>query len=161
MRTHFFPKLISVNSLDPYRLRTTWSTGETLDIDIESQLRSHPDLAAILDPVVFATVHLDKWSRSCIEWFDCEFGADNLYAWAKQQTHGVSHQMFNNWMQRNNMTLTQAAESLDISRRMVSYYRTARHKVPRHIWLACLGWEILKPDKPLREVDLPMHLPKI
>ena len=34
-----------------------------------------------------------------------------------------------------------AAAALGMSRRMVSYYRTARKPIPRHVWLACLGWD--------------------
>lgn len=37
------------------------------------------------------------------------------------------------------------AEALGISRRMVSYYRTAHKPIPRAIWLACLGWEAMRP----------------
>lgn len=160
MNSYFFPKLLSVSAIEPYRLRTIWSTGETLDVDIEAQLRSHPALTTILDPEVFVTVHLDEWSHSSIEWFDCEFGADNVYAWAKEQTHGVSHQMFDHWMQRNNLSLTNAAEMLGISRRMVSYYRTAHHDIPRSIWFACLGWEAAQSNIDTLKMPFPLHLPR-
>ncbi|MCK0512729.1 hypothetical protein GO608_016765 [Aromatoleum buckelii] len=35
---------------------------------------------------------------------------------------------------------------ITISRRMVSYYRTAHKAIPRAIWLACLGWEATRPN---------------
>ena len=47
------------------------------------------------------------------------------------------------------------AEALGISRRMVSYYRTAHKAIPRAIWLACLGWEATRP----KERALPRGLP--
>jgi len=34
MCTYFYPKLQAVAALEPYRLRTTWSTGEVLDVDV-------------------------------------------------------------------------------------------------------------------------------
>jgi hypothetical protein len=43
------------------------------------------------------------------------------------------------------LSLNTAAEALGISRRMVSYYRTAQKSIPRSIWLACLGWEATFP----------------
>jgi len=145
MSEYFFPRLQSVVALAPYRLRTTWSTGEVLELDVEERLRRHPALAPILDPAVFAGVHISEWGQS-VEWLDEEFGADNLYAWAKEQNGEVSHEMFDEWMTRNGLSLSRAAEALGISRRMVSYYRTAHKAIPRQTWLACLGWEAVKPD---------------
>ena len=39
MSDFFHPKLQAVEALAPYRLRTTWSTGEVLDVDVEAVLR--------------------------------------------------------------------------------------------------------------------------
>lgn len=145
MSDYFFPQLQAVEALEPYRLRTTWSTNEVLEVDVEDRLRRHAALAPILDPAVFARVHVSEWGNS-IEWIDEEFGADNIYAWAKEQAGEVSHEMFNDWMIRNSLSLSSAAEALGISRRMVSYYRTAHKLIPRQTWLACLGWEAIKPE---------------
>jgi len=154
MSEYFFPKLNAVEALAPYRLRTTWSTGEVLEVDVESVLRKHAVLSPILDPVVFARVDLGEWG-SGIEWIDAELGSDNVYAWAKEQAGEVSHEMFGEWMHRNDLSLTTAAEALGISRRMVSYYRTAHKAIPRSIWLACLGWEATRPQ----DRELPRVLP--
>jgi len=144
MSDYFFPKLTAVAALAPYHLRTTWSTGEVLEVDVGDILRQIPALAPILNPEVFMRVHIAEWGGS-IEWFDTEFGEDNIYALAKEQAGEVSHEMFGDWMLRNHLSLTTAAEALGISRRMVSYYRTAHKAIPRSIWLACLGWEATRP----------------
>jgi hypothetical protein len=154
MSEYFFPKLEAVEALAPYSLRTIWSTGEVLEVDVGDILRKIPALALALDPEVFARVHIAEWGGS-IEWFDTEFGEDNLYAWAKEQAGEVSHEMFGDWMHRNDLSLTTAAEALGISRRMVSYYRTAHKAIPRSIWLACLGWEATRP----KTKTLPRTLP--
>jgi hypothetical protein len=143
MSDFFHPKLQVVEALAPYRLRTTWSTGEVLDVDVESVLRGIPALSKLLEAKVFAKAHLGEWGHG-VEWFDAELGADNVYAWAKEQASEVSHQMFGTWMHRNSLSLNTAADALGISRRMVSYYRTAQKPIPRSIWLACLGWEALR-----------------
>jgi len=153
MSDFFFPRLLTVKALEPYRLSTTWSTGEALEVDVGDVLRKHMSLHPILEPDVFARVRIDGWGG--IEWLDAEFGADNLYAWCKEQAGEVSHEMFGNWMQRNNLSLTTAAQALGISRRMVSYYRTAQKKIPRQTWLACLGWEAIRPAP----TELPLYLP--
>lgn len=154
MSEFFRPKLQSVEALQPYRLRTTWSTGEVLEVDVEPVLRKIPVLANLLEPAVFANAHLAEWGHG-VEWFDAELGADNVYAWAKEQAGEVSHQMFDAWMYRNGLSLNTAADGLGISRRMVSYYRTAQKSIPRAIWLACLGWEATRP----KPKTLPRALP--
>jgi len=154
MREFFHPKLQAVEALKPYRLRTKWSTGEVLEVDVESVLRKISALEKLLNPKIFAKAHLAEWGRG-IEWFDAELGADNVYAWAKEQAGEVSHQMFDTWMHRNGLSLNTAAEALGISRRMVSYYRTAQKSIPRAIWLACLGWEATRPTPKTLPRDLP------
>lgn len=154
MSDHFFPKLQAVAALDPPCLQTTWSTGEVLKVDLGEILRKSAFLARLLDPDVFARVHVGEHG-CCLEWFDSEFGADNVYAWAKEQAGCVSHEMFGGWMYRNKLSLSDAATALGISRRMVSYYRTAHKAIPRTVWLACLGWEATRP----KGKQLPYQLP--
>ena len=154
MSKFFHPKLQAVEALKSYRLRTIWSTGEILEVDVEFVLRKTPSLERLLNPKVFAKAHLTEWGHG-IEWFDAELGADNVYAWIKEQAGEVSHQMFDAWMHRNGLSLNTTAEALGISRRMVSYYRTAQKSIPRAIWLACLGWEATRPNTEM----LPRALP--
>ena len=144
MSDFFFPKLAAVEALAPPVLRTTWSTGEVLDVDVSHVLGRVPGYAHLLQPGVFATVHMYE-GAGAIAWFDDELGPDNVYAWAKEQLGEVSHQMFGEWMHRNGLSLTTAAQALGLSRRMVSYYRTAQKPIPRQTWLACLGWEATRP----------------
>jgi len=154
MSEFFHPRLQSVKVLKLYHLCTTWSTGEVLEVDLGTVLRNIPALEKLLDPKIFAKAHLAEWGHG-IEWFDAELGADNVYAWAKEQAGEVSHQMFDTWMHRNGLSLNTAAEALGISRRMVSYYRTAQKSIPRAIWLACLGLEATLP----KPKTLPRALP--
>jgi hypothetical protein len=154
MSEFFHPKLQSVEALKPYRLRTAWSTGEVLEVNVEPVLRKIPALAHLLEPEVFAQAQRSEWGHG-IEWSDAELGADNVYAWAKEQAGEVSHQMFDAWMHRNGLSLSTAAEALGISRRMVSYYRTAQKFIPRAIWLACLGWEATRPEPRVLPRSLP------
>ena len=151
MTEFFYPKLQAVEALEPLRLRTFWSTGEVLDVDVSKVLRGAV-FAEIRKPDVFKTVHTDGFS---IEWFDSELGPDNVHAWAKEQAGEVSHEMFGAWMHRNQLSLSGAADALGISRRMVSYYRTAAKPIPRSIWLACLGWEVTRPKAKMLPRELP------
>jgi hypothetical protein len=83
-----------------------------LEVDVESVLRADPcswPTCSIRRPSPKA--HLSEWGHG-IEWFDAELGADNVYAWAKEQAGEVSHQMFDIWMHRNGLSLNTAAEAL-------------------------------------------------
>lgn len=48
---------------------------------------------------------------------------------------------FNAWMQRNQLSLQTAADSLGMTRRMVAHYRTGSRTIPRVVGLACKGWD--------------------
>ncbi|WP_150049115.1 MULTISPECIES: hypothetical protein [Methylomonas] len=48
-------------------------------------------------------------------------------------------------MHDTGLTLQQAAEALGISRRMLIYFRDGEKPIPCAIWLACLGWEAVRP----------------
>lgn len=98
MSKRLFPELLDVTALEPYRLRTRWSTGEVLEVDVGDMLRGIPVLAKILDPAVFAKAHVADGGGS-VEWFDAEFGADKVYTWAKQQAGGPDSEVSGNRMQ--------------------------------------------------------------
>ncbi len=49
MSDFFHPKLQAVEALASYRLRTTWSIGEVLDVDVESVLRGTTALTKLLE----------------------------------------------------------------------------------------------------------------
>jgi len=57
----------------------------------------------------------------------------------KLETTGA--ETFAAWMDRNGLSLTTAAEALDMTRRMMAHYRTGSRPVPRVVALACKGWE--------------------
>jgi len=108
-----------------------------LEVDVGDNLRKIPALTPILDPEVFARAHIAEGGGG-IEWFDTEFGADNLYAWAKEQAGEVSHEMFGEWMQRNELSLTTTAVALGISR---PHGELLSHRAQSHstLHLACLS----------------------
>ena len=58
----------------------------------------------------------------------------------------IGHERIWTWLHDTGLTLEQAAEALGISRRMLIYYRDGEKPIPRAIWLACLGWEVLRPQ---------------
>jgi hypothetical protein len=127
MSRYFFRELQEVQALEPYRLRTRWSSGETLKVDITDKLAGNPALATILDPKVFATAHVAEWGQR---------GMIRHRARRRQPLRlgqGTGRSDFPRAararMRRNGLSLTTAAEALGLSRRMISDCRTAQRPI--------------------------------
>jgi len=67
--------------------------------------------------------------------------ADTLYGLCREQAGLPTARDFNDWMQRNGLSLTIAAETLGMTRRMIAHYRTGSRPIPKVVGLACKGWE--------------------
>lgn len=83
-----------------------------------------------------------------VDWVEDELdlGADNLRNLAIEQLGGIGHERIWNWLHETGLTLEQAADALGTSRRMLIYFRDGEKPIPRSIWLACLGWEAVRPQ---------------
>ena len=92
-----------------------------------------------------------------VDWIEDELdaGSDNLRNLAIEQAGGVGHERIWNWLHETGLNLEQAAAALGISRRMLICYRDGEKIIPRSIWLACLGWEAVRPTG----TSLPRSIP--
>ena len=134
-------KIDAVKSKPPFQLSITFGDKKTMETNLSEIIENHSALAPLKDPSVFALAHVGEFG-STVAWSDdIDLAGDNLRAEAVEQSGGISHERIWNWMHRNKLTLDTAAEALGISRRMVAYYRNGEKPIPKHIWLACLGWE--------------------
>ncbi len=121
------------------RLEIDWSTGETLALDLADL--ATPPFEALRDPAFFARMKRDAWGHG-LDWpGGLDLGADRLYELCRQQAGLPTASEFNDWMQRNGLSLASAAESLGMTRRMIAHYRTGSRPIPKVVGLACLGWE--------------------
>jgi len=139
-RDHF--RLIALEVPKPYYLSVTFGDGAIMSVDLTETISCIPALAPLKDATLFAKAIIDEWGLTVV-WpqGELDLSGDNLRAEAVEQGGGYSHERIWNWMHRNGLSLDSAAESLGISRRMLAYYRSGQKPVPRHIWLACVGWE--------------------
>ncbi len=137
---HFQVK--AVRAYEPFHLSITFGDGMELSVDLLKIIERIPALAPLKSKELFFKAHVDEWGNG-VSWIDDELdlAGDNLRAEAVEQAGGISHERIWEWMHRNGLTLDAAAEALGISRRMVAYYRNGEKTIPRHVWLACLGWE--------------------
>lgn len=144
IKKHF--RISSVEALPAYRLRLTFADNETFEIDLKQWIESSRVLSILKDPDLFA-----KAGAGCdgtmVEWIEGEvdLAGDNLRNLAVEQAGGIGHERIWKWLHETGLNLTEAAQALGISRRMLTYYRDGEKPIPRHIWLACLGWESTRP----------------
>jgi len=142
-QNHFRIKAVKV--LEQHRLDITFGDGATMSVDLSAIINRTPTLAPLKDKELFSSAHVGEWGLS-VDWIpgELDIAADNLRAEAVEQSGGISHERIWEWMHRNNLTLDTAAEALGVSRRMLAYYRSGKKPIPKHIWLACIGWEVQK-----------------
>ena len=73
---------------------------------------------------------------------EIDMGADRLWEMTLEQNGRMDAVEFMRWRWRHGLSLTQAAEALDLSRRQVAYYASGERPVPRYVLLALKGWEV-------------------
>lgn len=136
--------LDSVHALENTRLQLCYADGKSFIVDLNEWINSSNFLQPLRDPVLFASVKLSAWGRA-VEFGEGEIdlAGDNLRNLAIEQAGGIGHERIWTWMHENHLTLDQAAKELEISRRILIYYRNGEQAIPKRIWLACVGWETL------------------
>ena len=136
--------ITSVIAEAPSHLAISWRSGKHTRVDISEYLNS-PGYERLKETNFFATAVVEEWGHG-IEWADGEIGidADSLYRLGKEQA-GLAFPVaeFNNWMERNGLSLGTAAKALGITRRTIVYYHGGHKPIPIYIKLACIGWETL------------------
>lgn len=155
-KDHFI--LTIVEALPDHCLRLKYADGQSFTVGLGDWIRTTKALAPLKDKGLFATARLGFLGRQLV-WIEDELdlAADNLRNLAIEQAGGIGHERIWNWLNETGLTLEQAAEALGISRRMLIYYRDGEKPIPRSIWLACLGWEAVRPQGR----DLPKRIPSV
>lgn len=151
------PRIDTVTASAPNVLEIGWTTGEILTAHIDDWIERFALLEPLHNPKIFTQVQVGWYGHSVI-WPDgVDLGADQLYERCKEEAGQPTLQLFDDWMRRNQLSLQTAADALGLSRRTVAYYRKGVKPIPRQTWLACLGWEVTRPQAK----TLPKRLPTI
>jgi predicted DNA-binding protein (UPF0251 family) len=135
-------RLESVKQVSGLKMEVRYTGGQVVQVDF-SEL---PDRFAIFEqfknPAFFNQATVTDWGHT-LEWPNGEgVDADRIMEMALEQAGRTDAVEFRRWQDRNNLSLTAAAEAIGLSRRTVSQYRTGARHVPRTVALACKGWEV-------------------
>ena len=139
-------KIKTVVSVTPFNLTVTFGDDVTMDIDLSAIVAQNNFLSPLNNAALFCKARVGEHGNDVTWGDDLSLSGDNLRAEAVEQSGGISHERIWNWMYRNGLTLDSASKALGISRRMLAYYRNGEKPIPKHIWLACLGWEKCKDE---------------
>lgn len=161
-KDHF--QLIAVKASADCTLRLTYADGEVFEVNMQPWIASTAALRPLKNADLFVKAKRGLGGRS-VDWagdaggsaIELDLGADNLRNLAIEQAGGIGHERIWNWLHDTGLTLEQAAVALGISRRMLIYYRDGEKPIPRSVWLACLGWEAVRPVGQ----SLPQHIPTV
>lgn len=133
-KDHF--QLTVVEALTEYRLRLSYTDGQSFEVDLGEWIDNTKALHALKNLALFAQAKVGFAGRT-VDWIEDELdlATDNLRNLAIEQSGGIGHERIWNWLHETGLTLEQAAEALGISRRMLIYYRDGEKPIPRSIWL--------------------------
>lgn len=131
------PLVRAVKARPPATLDITWSTGETLPVDVSRLVRRYKLYAPLKDPTRFRKAKADPWGHAVVWPGGADMGADRLYELAREQAGEWGPERFRAWMAEQGLSLNAAADALDLSRRMIAHYRAGSRPIPRVVALAC------------------------
>ena len=139
----------SVKAIGGHSIEVVWKGGTASEVRLAEIIREDKALSPLADKALFSQVKPGLWGHSVVWGDKIDIGADTLWTMAHEQAGlAMPTGAFNLWMERNNLSLSAAAEVLGISRRMVIYYRMGHRPIPKMVGLACKGHEaILKEQK--------------
>lgn len=141
--TDVMPTLKRVTAKPPGRLSLQWSNGAEVELDV-AQWLTDPAFTELHTAGVFGSAQVGDWGHSVVWPNGVEMGADSLWHETLSVRRRDDVREFLAWRLKHGLSLAKTAETLGLSRRMVAYYSSGEHAVPRHILLACLGWEATK-----------------
>lgn len=131
----------NVEAMPGHRLRLRWAGGPDVEIDFRPFLRRRA-FKALANERDFLGARVGDWGHS-VEWpTGAEVGADSLWLETLSATGRKDARTFLDWRYRHGLSLSDAANALGLSRRMVAYYSSGEKPVPKPVLLACLGWEV-------------------
>jgi len=133
-------KITAVACLEGFSLCVTWEQGRESLVNLEPHIRAFKAFAPLRNPAEFRQARVGEWGWH-LEWpCGVDIAGDSLRRLALEQvTHMMTPAMIKEWRQGLGFSLTQAANILGLSRRMVAYYESGEKEIPKYVALACMG----------------------
>lgn len=137
------PRIKNVMPLEPFRLRIEWRDGSASEVDLSKFLHTYKIFRPLREePALFARAEVGEWGWDVSWGGDMDISVCTLWRLALEQAgEAMRAEEFRDWRKRHNLSLTSAAQTLGLSRRMVAYYDKGERIIPKYVRLACKGAE--------------------
>lgn len=133
-------KIIEVRHLNAFSIHVTWEHGRKSVINLEKHIRTFKALSPLRNIEEFQRVDVGEWGWFLVWPCGADISSDTLRRLALEQAENImTPNMFREWRQGLGASLTQAADVLGLSRRMIAYYESGEKEIPKYIALACVG----------------------
>ena len=137
-------KIKAIQALKGQQMVVTWHNGKQHTIDLSAYIQRFVVLQPLKKSSVFKQAQVGEWGFDVTWGNDIEIAASTLYRLALEQNGDIMPTVdFKNWMTTNELSLTTAAQELGLSRRTITAYSSGAALIPKHIALACKGWNSL------------------
>lgn len=140
------PSKLRIAAVQPvpgkYALIIDWNNGKRHTVDLSGFLDQFPALASLKNVELFSQPSVGEWGFDVTWGNDLEVAASTLHRLALEQSGEVMPTRdFKQWMAKNNLSLSAAAVELGFTRRTITAYSSGAALIPKHVALACRGWE--------------------
>jgi len=133
-------KAVSALYEDDKAVYITWEDGRKATVRLATVIARHQGMVTLLQQDIFESVRVGEWGWS-IQWGEnIDMGTERLCELANEQQLEYKKTL-HSWRKRHHFTYDKAAMMLGISRRSIGLYENGMQPVPKHIALACKGWE--------------------
>ena len=141
-------KAKNANRLQSVRVETgmvlvaTYTGGNNIRVDLTDVARRLEAFAPLESRHEFRRAAVVDFGWA-VEWpCGASLDSDRLLEMSLEQSGQAVNVDFRRWQDRHQLSLTDAATAIGLTRRTVSQYRTGARPVPRTVILACKGWEV-------------------
>lgn len=137
-------RLENVTTIEPFKVEITYTDKTSVTVDLGQLIQSFAVFVPLENPKEFASATITDFGFT-LEWScGASLDSDKLFEMALEQSGMIANAHFRRWQDANQLSLTQAAQAIGLTRRTISQYRTGKRPVPRTVSLACKGWEVEK-----------------
>jgi hypothetical protein len=136
-------RIVSVKPVaGKHALQIEFANGKRYTVKLKEHIRRFPVLKPLEDLALFGQAKVGEWGFDVTWGDDLELAATTLHRLALEQAGEVMPVVaFKRWMTENKLSLTTAAEELGFTRRTITAYSSGAALIPKHVALACKGWE--------------------
>lgn len=137
---------VRIRSVEPvagqHALQVEFGNRKRYTVELAEYIRSFPVLEPLADLARFRGAQVGDWGFDVTWGDDLELAATTLHRLALEQAGEVMPtQAFKQWMAANRLSLSTAASELGFTRRTITAYSSGAALIPKHVALACKGWE--------------------